>query len=301
MSGLSRSQSPNDPNSIMIRKVFLNLLFLVTGLTLSAETSVWKVTSASSTLYIGGTFHMLRKSDFPLPPEFDDAYRNSRILVFETDLGRMQDPAVQQLMMTQGLLVGKTLEDVLSPETYRAFDTYCAEVGLSAEALKGLKPSIALLAVAMIELQSLGISEEGVDMHFYQKARRDQKPIQELEAVEEQIEFICSMGEGNEDAFVMHSIGDMESAQNLLPELIDYWRSGDQEGMKEEFVDTMKEDFPTLYESLLVERNRNWMPKIQALLKTRETEFILVGAAHLVGDDGILRSLEKEGYKIEQL
>lgn len=285
----------------MIGKILFYFLLATVSLTLSAGTSVWKVNSGSSMLYLGGTFHLLRESDFPLPPEFDAAYQESSSLVFETDLGKMQDPAVQQLMMSQGMLDGKSLSDLLSPTTYQLLSDYCDEVGLTLDALNGFKPSIVLLTIALMELQTLGISEEGVDMHFYLKAKRDGKATGELESLEAQIAFICSMGEGNEEEFVLHSMRDMESTLDELPRLLKDWRSGNREGMRKGFVDPMERDFPALYKSLILDRNLSWMPQIKSLLKSKETEFVLVGAAHLVGEDGILTALEKLGYHIEKL
>ena len=285
----------------MFKKSIFLLITITTGFTLAAETSVWKVDTGSSTLYLGGTFHLLRKSDFPLPQEFNTAYDDSAALVFETDIGRMNDPAIQQLMTTKGLLKDKSLRDVLSPETHNDLEKLCNSVGVPIDNLQGFKPSIVLLTIAMIELQKLGITEEGVDMHYYLKAKADGKSTAELEAIEEQIEFITSMGEGNEDAFVKHSIKEMETTEDLLPNLIHIWKTGDRSRLKRELIDPMEKDFPELYKTLIGDRNRNWMPQIVRLLKTTETEFVLVGAAHLVGPDGILTTLEKLGYRIEKL
>ena len=55
----------------------------------SAESSVWRVESADSIIYLGGTCHMLRASDWPLPAAYDFAYRQSEIMVFETNLEQL--------------------------------------------------------------------------------------------------------------------------------------------------------------------------------------------------------------------
>jgi uncharacterized protein YbaP (TraB family) len=58
---------------------------------------------------------------------------------------------------------------------------------------------------------------------------------------------------------------------------------------------------PQLYQRLLVERNKNWMPKLEALFARRSRALVVVGAAHLVGPDGLLAMLRSKGYKVEQL
>jgi uncharacterized protein YbaP (TraB family) len=63
----------------------------------------------------------------------------------------------------------------------------------------------------------------------------------------------------------------------------------------------MKRDYPQLYKALLVDRNKKWLPKVEAYFKTEKREFVLVGVGHLVGADGVLAALEKKGYRVEQL
>ena len=56
-----------------------------------------------------------------------------------------------------------------------------------------------------------------------------------------------------------------------------------------------------MYQRLLVDRNKNWLPKIEALFARQGRTFVVVGAAHLVGADGLLAMLKARGYSIEQL
>ena len=285
----------------MLKQLSLYLSCLYTGFFVSAETSVWKITSGDSEMYLGGTFHLLRSSDFPLPEAFDQAYQDSDSLVFETDIGAMQDPSVQQMIMAKGMLQGKTLVDVLSPETYQSLAEACANIGLPIEALSGLKPSIVLLTIAVGEMQKLGLTQDGVDMHFFKRGAEDSKGIFFLEEVEAQIDYICAMGEGNEDEFVAKSLGELDQMQSELETMVALWKSGDADGLSKHTNDSMKEDYPEVYQSLIVERNNNWLPLVMSLFESEEKEFVLVGAAHLVGEDGLLTQLEKQGCKVEQL
>ncbi len=62
-----------------------------------------------------------------------------------------------------------------------------------------------------------------------------------------------------------------------------------------------RNEFPAIHQALLVDRNNAWMPQIEAMLKTSEVEFVLVGALHLAGDDGLLSQLSARGYKVRKL
>ena len=80
----------------------------------------------------------------------------------------------------------------------------------------------------------------------------------------------------------------------------DAWKSGDLAAVETIALADLKSD-PLMYQRLLVERNNNWMPKIEALFARRGRALVVVGAAHLVGPDGLLAKLRAKGYTIEQL
>ncbi len=286
-----------------MKKILLSIMLVLLICTQSlADSSVWKVQKDESIIYLGGTFHLLRQSDFPLPMEFDKAYRASDILVFETDLGELHDPSTQQKLMSKAMYTdGSTIENHLSPQTYSLLNEYCASKGIPLAAIKQFKPSIVVVTITVMELAKLGVTQEGVDLFFYQLAARDNKTVEGLETVEEQIHFVVGMGEGNEDAFVTHSIKDLESIKQKYESMVDAWKTGDAKKLNDLMVAELKSKTPKLYKELIADRNENWLPMIDAYQKTLEKEFILVGAGHLVGPDGIVKALRKKGYKVEKL
>ena len=96
-----------------------------------AQSSVWKVETDNGMTYLGGTCHVLRKADYPLPDEFMSAYEESDTLVFETDISKLSSTEVQMMFLQKGAYRdGTTLESVLSAETYSALGEYCAKAGL---------------------------------------------------------------------------------------------------------------------------------------------------------------------------
>ncbi len=70
--------------------------------------------------------------------------------------------------------------------------------------------------------------------------------------------------------------------------------------LEEVGINPYLEQFPETMDMLLGDRNRNWLPGIEAMLVTAEVELILVGALHLAGEQGLLAQLRKRGYKLEQ-
>jgi len=286
-----------------MKKILLSItLVLILCTQALAESSVWKVQKGDSVLFLGGTFHLLRPSDFPLPPEFETAYKASDLLVFETDLGKLHDASVQERLMSKAVYAdGSTIDKYLSPKTYRLLDQYCAANGIPLSDLKQFKPSIIALMIETMELAKLGVAQEGVETFLYQLAIKDKKATEGLETVDEQIQFVVEMGEGNEDAFITHTLKDIESIKQDYETMVAAWKKGDLKKIDDLFVAETKIKMPKLYKELLAGRNEKWLPLIEAYLKTPKKKFILVGAGHLAGADGLVEALRRKGYTVEKL
>ncbi|MBL4821432.1 MAG: TraB/GumN family protein [Gammaproteobacteria bacterium] len=267
-----------------------------------ADSSVWVASSDGNKVYLGGTVHLLRESDYPLPEEFERAYDDSDRLFFETDISSMNDLAVQTRMLQQLMYTdSRTLTSVLSTEAYEALSKHLDTVGMPIMMMEKFKPGLVVSTLQVIEFQKMGFTPLGVDAHFNNRAIGDAKPVGELESVQAQIDYIANMGEGNESEFILLSLSDMKEIATTMDDLIAAWRGGDNNMLAELFVNDMKAESEELYNSLLVERNRNWMPIIEQMFSQGGNEFVLVGAAHLVGEDGLLSMLREKGYQIEQL
>ena len=286
-----------------MKRVILSLLLVLIACTwASGESSVWKAQKDNSFIYLGGTCHILRATDYPLPPEFDKAYKASQMVVFETDIGMLQDASLQQKLLTKAMYTnGSTVEKHLSPKVYGELSAFCEANGIPLKALSQFKPAMIMLTLTVIELKKLGVTEEGVDQFFYGLANADKKPIEGLETVDEQIDYMATMADGNEDEFVSYSIKDMKTIEKQFDSLATAWRKGDAKKLNELMVSDLKSRQPKLYKKLITDRNRNWLPLIEAYQKTPQTEFILVGVGHLVGPDGLIEVLKKKGYKVDKL
>ncbi len=268
-----------------------------------ADSSVWRVSSGDNVLYLGGTVHLLRPSDYPLPEEYEEAYEDADELYFETDITAMTTDLSIQAQMLQQLTYqdDRTLRTVLSTEAYDALNDYAMSTMLPLMMLEKMKPGLLISTLQVLEFQKLGFTPQGVDAFFNTRALGDGKDTGALETIQEQIGFIASMGEGNESEFVLMSIADLENTEEMMEQMITAWRSGNAPQLKELFVDDMREQAPEVYDSLLRQRNLKWMPQIEAMLRDSDNEFVLVGAAHLVGEDGLLEMLQARGYNVSQL
>ena len=262
---------------------------------------VWKASSQGGVVYLAGSIHMLTQDFYPLPPAFDRVFNDSDLLVEEVDLGDMTKPEVQmQALMRAMLPSGQTLDKVLSPSTLALMNKAVADLGAPVEALQRLKPWMIALTLEGLTLTKAGFDPDlGLDKHFYDLARGAGKSVQALETVEYQISRLDEMTFEQQDRMLAQSLKELNAETGSVSKLTDAWKTGDAASVERIVLADLKSD-QTLYQRLLVERNKNWLPKIEALFARKTPAMVLVGAAHLVGPDGLVAMLKAKGYKLEQ-
>jgi uncharacterized protein YbaP (TraB family) len=267
-----------------------------------AQSSVWRVSKGGNSLYLGGSVHVLRASDFPMPKEFDTAFDQADILVFESNLEEMANPDFMQKMLPRILLpAGKTLQTELSPHVHERLTAKCAELGVPMEMVSQFTPFMAIVTLTTVQLQNLGFVSQGVDLHYLSRAKEHAKKRLFLESAEYQM----SLFEGEsayQDEFVLQSLEDLEQnrLKTFMPLVIDEWKKG-KTTQTNRMIAEMNAKFPRFYKRVFSDRNHAWLHQIEHYLDTGETEFMIVGQGHLLGDDGLLRSLQDKGYRVEQV
>ena len=267
-----------------------------------ADTSVWEISNGETRLYLGGTIHALRQSDYPLPEEFDHAYAAADEIYFEVDINEALNPASQAaFLQNSSYSDGRSLNTVLNEEVYADFYRLAGRYGIPAGALDNLKPGPATTAVLFLELGNIGFGPQGVEMHFLEQANRDGLRQEALETVEFQTSLLAGLGEGNEDAVVADFLEQIEKIEDYMSEAVSAWREGDVGRIDEFLLADMADRFPDDYRAMFTERNRNWLPQIMAMLEDADLEFVLVGVGHMPREDGLLQLLRQEGATVRPL
>ncbi|MAL03907.1 MAG: hypothetical protein CL625_06510 [Arenimonas sp.] len=267
---------------------------------------LWKVSDADNSVYLLGSFHLLRKGDYPLAASTDQAFEDAESVVFELSPAEMNDPALGQMMGAAARREdGKRLQDTLAPETWRQLEAWAQRRAVPLENLQGFEAWFVSLTISLVEMQALGLDAKmGLDRHFAQRATEAGKPTEGLETGAEQIALFDGMDprlqqQSLED--VLSDAGEMEQNINRLHAL---WRQGDVAGMEAETNQRMREDYPELYARINRDRNLAWLPVIRKRLDRGgedEDVLVVVGALHLLGEDGLVRLLRDAGYTVERL
>jgi uncharacterized protein YbaP (TraB family) len=294
-----------------------SLVFLVLGFVLTCAAAaagqqdqpeasfkhcLWSVEAGANTIYLLGSLHVLKSDAYPLAEVIENAYSSSRMLIFETDMNAMANPAVQQKMIALGLYPdGQTLDQHLSDETKKLLKKKISEIGLPMQQFAQFKPWFIALTLATFELQRLGYNPiYGIDMHFFNRAKEDEKELGFFEPVEYQIELLGRMTDQDQESFLNQTLEEMDIIAELAEDLTKYWKSGDAENLYQLMNRSFK-DHPEIRDRLLVERNKKWISQIEKLMKTNKNVLVVVGAGHLVGPDSVVELLKKKGYSVKQM
>ena len=281
--------------------IFILLLFCFASAA-QAGSPVWEISKDGSRLYIGGTIHFLTPDDYPLPTAFEKAYAKASSIVFETDLEKVQSLEFQQSVLEKGIYPGEeTVLRYLQPDTQKTLTAFLEERGIPLALLSKMKPGILSVTLTSLELQRLNLIGTGVDQHFYGKAVQDRLDIVHLETPDEQLSFLVNMGLGRENDLISYTLTDLKNLSEMYEALKAAWHKGEMDRIFDLSLKTMATRFPDIYRSIVVNRNMAWLPRIEAMLQTPEVEFVLVGAAHLAGEDGLIVQLQSKAYKVREM
>ncbi len=263
--------------------------------------SLWKVSGAHATVYLLGSIHLFKKGDYPLAAPIESAFTNAGIAVFETDIGEMERRALQPDTLTMTLLpAGESFRDQLSPQTYARLTNSAAQVGVPLVMLESLRPVMAAFVLVELECKKLGFEpENGIDLHYYKLAREAHKTILPLETVDFQLKLLTSFSKEEDELLVKSTLDDLKTLDQDFAEILRTWKSGDAPGL-EKVLNSSTAEAPAIFKRLVTDRSARWVPKIEELCRGNTNAIVIVGAAHLVGKDGVVELLRKRGLKVRQ-
>ena len=262
----------------------------------------WKATRGQGAVYLVGSVHMLTTDFYPLAPALDAAFKDSDLLVEEADLAEMLSPNMQFSMLSKGMLpAGQSIDKVVSASTLALINQHTDTGLLPLEALKQFKPWFLAMTLEAMEWQSAGFDASlGLDKHFFDRAQAENKAIQGLETTDFQISLFDGLTMDQQDRFLAETLKGVDNEKASVARLTGAWKIGDVATVERLVLADVKSD-PVIYDRLLVARNRAWLPKIEALFSRPRHAFVVVGAAHLVGPDGLVAMLKAKGYQVVQL
>jgi uncharacterized protein YbaP (TraB family) len=263
--------------------------------------SLWELHGKHNTVYLLGSIHVLRQSDYPLAPAVLQAYSNAKSVLMEVNLEEINSEQVQAEMLGSATLPeGKTLPDVLGKQRYARADALAHEVGVDLAGFDQFAPWFAAEAISQMQLTQLGFQPEaGVEMYFLERARNDGKSVAGLETVHDQISLFQNMSLDTQADYLVSSLEQAHDLPKEVDSMVRAWQRGDAAWFEDQLQSELGRD-PVLYQALLGSRNRKWLPKIEALLNDDKNYLVIVGTGHLVGAGSVIDLLKKDGIGATQ-
>lgn len=264
--------------------------------------ALWTVADEDTVLHIFGTVHLLRPETVWRSERIESAFDSADRLVLEVDatsLAAQQEMA--RLIPEYGLFTdGETLLDHIDEAEAAAISVASESVGIPLAGLARFKPWLVSAQLTLLKTQADGFDPlSGIEQVLTGEALSDGKSFGYLETQSQQLEALASgTVEEQVDSLVL-SAKIIDRGTEMLDKIVAEWADGDVVGLGALLSEPELIGGEGAYEALLVQRNRNWIPQIKAMLDDPGTTFIAVGAAHLAGPDSVIEMLRDEGLEVE--
>ena len=276
------------------------LLCLLLPLHAMADPAFYRINKGNEQHWLLGSIHAGKPSLYPLPDPVERAWQQSRALVMEVDMTHISQEQWQEMGAITRLVDGKTLKDHLPIDLYRRTLIAAGQNGLNESMLAPLRPWFAAITLTQAALARTGYrGEYGVDQHFAKRANDGGKPIVGLETLLEQLGYLASVGD-NQTLMLESTLDELPDIQQGFDAVMTAWQNGDEATL----INLLRKEMAPpklqawLEQTLLAERNRNWVKQWPGL---PNESFIVVGALHLYGEQGLLALLEQQGWRITPL
>lgn len=279
-----------------VRATILGMVVLVADDAFAA--CVWRITGSNGqTLYLGGSMHALRSTDYPLPAAYNRALDACSRLVFESD---PKDSAAgyKEIMKAGQYPKGDSLKNHVDPRTYEYLRRFFALRNVSEEKFMRFRPWFIDMILESPPPQFYAL---GVEHFLSRRAAANGKPITGLESRREHNAVFTGLSDRESEALLLLLFINAGHANRSDGNpMVEAWRRGDVDALAHQLREGYR-DFPSFVDRLVTARNRKWLPKIENYLRSGRPYFVVVGAGHMGGPDGLIALLRERGHQIEQL
>ncbi|MBN3040731.1 MAG: TraB/GumN family protein [Candidatus Omnitrophica bacterium] len=288
------------------------LIFVSFGLILSLavfaqeqdKNFFWKAESGQAKVYILGSIHLANDDLYPLDSRIEKAFDEADKLVVEINFNNLDQFHAGNKFMQAGLYTdGDSFANHTSREVYELAGERFKKLGSNVNAFSSFKPWFLSVFLLQVELANRGLTaEKGIDLHFLAKAR-GKKEVLALETVDYQLDIFTGMTDRQQELLLFSTLKDIDTLEEKLNKMLRAYKSGDAKTL-EDMIFRCANEYPEtkpVFDRLYTKRNIEMAEKIDTYFKTNNIYFVIVGAGHLVGKDGIISLLREKGYKLDQL
>lgn len=283
--------------------LFTSFLVPMTRAQQTNDHMLWKIQKNGELQgYLLGSVHVMKPSVYPLDDVYQQVYKKADVLVFEANIDSMMAHALPLVQKLAVYPAGKTLKGALSTKTYHLLKATLDSLNLPAARFSRFEPWYIAMTLTSLQMIQAGYTgKAGIDRHFFAMAKKDGKRIIGLETAKFQLNIFDDLSPRLQEKYLKHILKQSGQAVEAIDEIVTAWKHGNAQKIEDLMQGKMQENFPKLYEKILVQRNKNWIPQITKLLATDGVPLVIVGAAHMVGSTGLVSLLAQQGYEVAQL
>lgn len=266
-----------------------------------ATPPIWRVHApGGGELTLFGSVHLLSDKTDWRDPALDADLKRAGRLVFEIPLDPAAQSEAQARVLRAGLLpAGETLSTLLSPDGRARLARVAAGLGMDASRLEPLRPWLAEVTVSLLYFQHRGASPDlGVEKTIDQRTPAA-VPRGALETVADQIDALSGDPQADQVQSLEETLREIEQEPDSYDRLAAAWAAGDVRLIQREGLDDLREHAPGAFKRLVSDRNRRWVPELEAMLKDHQRAVVVVGVGHLVGPDGVPALLRRDGLRVD--
>lgn len=291
-----------------MKKLLFTLAAGFLAITANAQL-LWKVSGneLATPSYILGTHHLAPLSILDSIQGYQEAFESTAQVVGELDMSLMQSPEVMQMMQkTMMIESDTTLQTLFTPEEYEKINTLSKELLMLDLAMAPkLKPSfLNMNLIVMLYLKHVGDFDPSVQLDGYlqQLGISNGKKVAALETMDFQFNMLFNGSSLQRQAQQLNCMVDhldvgLESARKLTEA---YMKQdlNEVEAVSLERQNNQCDYTPGELEAMIDNRNINWANELPAIMQETPS-FVVVGALHLPGNNGVLNLLKQKGYTVE--
>lgn len=263
---------------------------------------MWKVSSRTNSAYVLGSVHLGDKSLYPLPAVIENAFNAASVLIVEVDIRKVDPSETVQLMASGAYPPGDDLFKHITPETRARVTTFLGGYGMPPELFSRMRPWMLGVMLQMLPMMKDGLNpNEGIDSYFLNKA--GDKRVDQVEDAEWQIKLLSGMPDSLSDKWLSSAVTQAAESKELWAKFETYWTQGAADKLAAlNNSTTMKDtaDERAFERRLNADRNPRMADRLEKCLQATDACFMVVGAAHVVGSEGIIKLLQSRGYRVEQ-
>jgi len=258
---------------------------------------------ADSTMYLFGTLHIRRPNTAWGGARAQAGLAETQEVWTELEISPETDAQTQSLALRYGMAEpNRPLSSYFSANEYARINAAGQRFGVPPQMLEAMRPWIVGVTFSVLPMTEAGYDPAaGADRAIDAFGDANGKTMRSFETAEAQIQMLAGMSDDVQRQMVMEAVAEVEKGSGEMDEMATAWENGDLAALERLVVTEMRDEYPEIYQVLLVERNNAWLETLTHELEGSGVDFVAVGAAHMLGPDGLVAQLRRRGYAVERV